>query len=163
MATSTPDVYLLDTANSQVWRYPEAVTGYESSPAGWWDSNPPNLSHAIAMALDGTDLYIMQSDGSMLKYDYAVNPQKFVKPVLKPPLTTPIGFTTGKGLNYVWVADPAHGRILQLDKSGNYVRTYRSSSSGMNLHQILSISISPDGKTLYVLTNSKIFDFPTSP
>jgi hypothetical protein len=99
----------------------------------------------------------------MLKYDYAVNPQKFIKPGLKTPLTNPVGFTTGKGLNYVWIADPANGRILQLDKSGNFVRTYRSAASSMNLHQISSISISTDGKTLFVLTNGKIFDFPTSP
>jgi hypothetical protein len=40
---------------------------------------------------------------------------------------------------------------------------YRSSNGGMNFRQISSISVSPDGKTLFVLANANIFDFPTSP
>jgi hypothetical protein len=159
MAASAPDVYLLDKANAQVWRYPNAVTGVQPPQAAYFDRPAkPKLDNAVSMALDGTDLFVLRSDGSILKFDYQENPQKFAM-TLRQPLNHPLAIYTKKGLKYLWVADPANHRILQLDKSGVYVRTY----TGSALSQVKSFAVGPAGNTMYVLSAAQIYEFPVTP
>jgi DNA-binding beta-propeller fold protein YncE len=114
----------------------------------------------VSFAFDSSNVYILASTGQILKFDIIhANPQTFT---LKVTLQKPVGLSTGPGLKYVWVADPGAGRVLQLDDSGNVVRTYVSGSSTMDLHQIKSFAVGPAGNTLYVLCGSKIFDFPVN-
>jgi hypothetical protein len=152
-------VYLLDTANSQVWRYPDGVNGVQPPQAAYFDlPTRPKLDHAASIALDGADLFILQQDGTILKIDFQEKPQKF-SASLRLPLNHPPAIYTGRGLKYLWVADPANHRILQLDKAGGYVRTY----TGSVLSQFKSFAVGPSGNTMYVLAGSRIYDFPVSP
>jgi sugar lactone lactonase YvrE len=160
MTTLDPDIYLLDTAGSQVWRYPYAVSGYNPQQAGYWDTNPPKLSSGVSLAFDQTSLYILRSDGSVLKYDLQANPQKFTMN-LQTPLTRPVSLYTDTNQKWVWIADPVHKRIVQLDKDGGYSQTYLSSST-LDLSKTQSISVGPAGNTIYVLAGSKLYEFPVT-
>jgi hypothetical protein len=159
MSTSDPDVYLLDTANSQVWRYPYAVSSFSPSPAAYWDANPPNLSDGVSLAFGKALLYILKANGTILKFDFQSNPLKFTVN-LRTPLTSPVALYTDPAQHWIWVADPQHKRIVQLDPEGGYSRTYVSSTSSMDFSKIRSIAVGPDGNTIYVLTGTKLFDFP---
>ena len=164
MATADPDVYLLDAANNQIWRYPGGVTAFNPVPQAFFTSNAPNTKAAVSLSFDGASFYVLESNGSMLKFDLqTANPQKFSMNLRTPP-SNAAGLYAASGLNYVWIADPAHTRVLQLDKAGGYVRTYRASASaranGMDFGQIKSLAAGPKGDTLYVLCGSKLFDFP---
>lgn len=163
MATEDPDVYLLDSGTSQVWRYPGATTGFNPTAESYFGSAaPPPLGHAVSLAMDGTDMFILLSTGSVLKYDNQANAQTFTIN-LRTPLQDPTAISTAPGLADLWIADPAHGRIIQLTKSGGYVRTYVSSTSSMNLHQIKGMAIGPAGNTLYAVVGSKLVDFNVTP
>jgi hypothetical protein len=163
MATEDPDVYLLDAGTSQVWRYPGATAGFNPTAESYFGSAaPPPLGHADSLAMDGTDMFILLSTGSVLKYDNQANAQKFTTN-LRTPLQNPTAISTAPGLADLWIADPAHGRIVQLNKSGGYVRTYVSGTSGMDLHQIKGMAIGPAGNTLYVVVGSKLVDFNVTP
>jgi hypothetical protein len=159
MATSDPDVYLLDTANSQVWRYPYAVTSYNPTQAAYWDTNPPPLGDGVSLAFGRAELYVMRSNGAILKFDFQANPQKFAVN-LKTPFHNPVAMYTDPNQKWIWIADPANKRIVQLDQNGGYSRTYVSSTSAMDFSRIRSISVGPGGNTIYVLDGSKLFDFP---
>jgi len=170
IGSSAPDVYVLDKANNELWRYPNGLTYFNPPPSAFFTPNTPgtpNLNSAVSFAFDDKYLYVLRSDGSLLKFDILqANPQKFTPPdsVLHTPLRNPTELFTSVGLNYVWVGDPANGRILQLDKSGNYVRTYRSSGgSGMDLHQMKSFTVGPEGHTMYVLAGTRLFSFGVQP
>lgn len=163
MATEDPDVYLLDPGTSQVWRYPGATTGFNPTAESYFGSaTPPPLGHAVSFAMDGTDMFILLSTGSVLKYDNQANAQTFTIN-LRTPLQNPTAISTAPGLADLWIADPAHGRIVQLTKSGAYVRTYVSGASGINLHQIKGMAIGPAGNTLYLVVGSKLVDFNVTP
>jgi len=153
MTTLDPDVYLLDSAGSQLWRYPGGVTQYNPLSQPYWDTNKPDLSHGIAAAFDGTSLYLLRQDGSILKYDLSANPQRY-NVTVQPVLHNPTAMFTGPGEKYVWVADPGHNRVVQLDKFGAFVRAYVSPA----FSQIQSISVGPAGNTLYILAGAKLYD-----
>jgi hypothetical protein len=167
MAVADPDVYLLDTANSQLWRYPQAVSLFNPTPQGFFTSNVPSVGQAISFAFDRTYVYLLKRDGTVLKFDIIrANPQKWVTDTrsLRTPLQNPVALYTDPNTNFVWIGDPAHGRILQFDKSGGYVRSYVSGSRDMDLSQLKSLTVAPSGKTtyVYVLCGSRVFDFPVA-
>lgn len=162
LGTSDPDVYLLDTANNQLWRYPSAVSGFNPEPAEYFTPGTPNtptLTHAVWFAFDQNALYILQGNGSVQKFDLQANPERFAVN-LHTPLQKPLSIFTGPGLNFVWIADPANSRIVQFDKSGSFIRTFRSGTAEMDFSQIRSFAVSSDGHTMYVLCGAKLFAFP---
>lgn len=163
MATEDPDVYLLDSGSSQVWRYPGATTSFNPTAESYFGSTaPPPLGHAVSFTMDGADMFILLSTGAVLKYDNQANAQTF-KINLRTALQNPTAISTAPSLADLWIADPVHGRIVQFDKSGGYVRTYVSGASGMNLHQIKGMAIGPAGNTLYLVVGSKLLAFNVTP
>jgi hypothetical protein len=158
MQTEDPDVYTLDTANSQIWRYPFAVTGYNPRSEGYFQPTAPDFHHAVAFAMDGTDVFVLQSDGTVDKYDNQALRQPFTAQ-LRTPFKHATLITTDPGLKDLWIADPATGRIIQLDKSGTYVRTYESGTHSFSFSTITSIAIGPDGNTLYVVAGNILYKF----
>jgi hypothetical protein len=158
---ATPDgnVFLLDPAGDQVWRFSNAAP----PPATYWDSNPPTLKDAVSIAFDSSYLYILKSTGGVLKYDLANVPQPHQFTTnLKTPPSQPTTIYTDAAQKYVWIADPVHSRILQLNKDGTYVRTYLSSGP-MDLSRMKGMTVGPAGNTIYVMAGSKLFDFPVVP
>lgn len=162
MINSGPDVYLLDPAASQVWRYPNAVAGYGPAPVGFFQPGGPSLSKAVSFTMDDTAIYILQSDRTVLKYDVQGRRQAFTLS-LRVPLANPVSIFTDVGLNSLWIADPGAGRIVQIDKTGNYIRSYASSNAAMALKELKGIAVQPDGKTLYTLAGSQVFRFDVKP
>ncbi len=160
IANTGADVYVLDTGSGQLWRYQYGVAGFNPPPQAFFTSNKPDLTHAQSLAFDSSSLYVLDNSGSVRKFDInTANPQPFTVRA-RTPLKAPSTVFTDVGLNNVWIADPPTGRIVQLDKSGKYQRTYISASPSMNLTKIESIATGPSGNTLYVLSGSKLYDFP---
>ncbi|MGH2448495.1 MAG: hypothetical protein ACRDFS_07830 [Chloroflexota bacterium] len=159
MAVFDPDVYLVDTKNSQLWRYADAVAGYNPTAQAYFTSDIPDLSHASSLAFDTSSTYVLLSSGKVLKYGYLLaNTEPFTLN-LRTPLGSSASLFTSPGLHYVWIADPAHSRIVQLTPSGRYVRTYLSGTTSMQLGHVSSFSVGPNGNTMYVLTGGRLFDF----
>ena len=113
----------------------------------------------VSLAFGKALLYVLKANGTILKFDFQSNPLKFTVN-LKTPLTKPVAMYTDPAQRWIWVADPQHNRIVQLDPQGGYSRMYVSSTSSMDFSQIRSISVGPDGNTIYVLTGTKLFEFP---
>jgi hypothetical protein len=160
IANTGADVYLLDTGSGQLWRYQYGVAGFNPPPQAFFTSNKPDLTHAKSLAFDSSSLYVLDTAGSVRKFDInTANPQPFTVHA-RTRLKAPSAVFTDVGLNNVWIADPPTGRVVQLDKSGNYQRTYMSASASMDLSKIDSIAVGPAGNTLYVLSGTKLYDFP---
>jgi len=162
MASFDPDVYLLDAANNKIWRYAGAAGGSSQTPTSFFASPSTKLNSPISLALDDTSVYALQSDGTVQKFDNQGNAQKFSMN-LRVPLKNPVSIFTDAGLNYVWIADPGNQRIVQVDKNGNYVRSYAASTKAMDFSRLRTVSVFSKGSTIYVLAGTKIFDFPLAP
>lgn len=166
MGTVDPDIYVLDPASNQIWRYPYATSlnTFNPSPLTFFDPNGPTLSNAVSFASDAQNIYILGSDGKVQKFDILhAGAQPFAISAMHTPLSHPVTIFTDQGLNDVWIADPANARILQLDKTGKYVRAYRSGAQGPNLHQLKSVVVGPKGTTLFFLAGNKLYSTPVVP
>jgi hypothetical protein len=157
MESSDPDIYLLDTASSQVWRYPYGVSGFNPPPNQYFDTTKPALGDAVSFVYDGNSLYILRGDGSILKFDNQANPVKFSVNT-RLPLSHPVAIYSDQGLKDLWIADPANQRVVEIGKDGSYVRTYTSSAFA----SIKSMAVGPAGNTVYVLSGSKLLSFPVT-
>jgi hypothetical protein len=154
MDSSDPDIYLLDTASSQVWRYPYGVSGYTPPANQYFDTTKPPLGNAVSFVYDGLDLYILKSDGTILKFDNQANPVKFA-PNTRTPLNKPVAIYSDQGLKDLWIADPSNKRIVEIGKDGTYVRTYVSNAFGSATRMV----VGPAGNTVYLLSGSKLLSF----
>lgn len=167
MANFGPDVYLLDAAGNQVWRYADAVSGYNSVPTPFFSPKNPDLGQPVSFTLDDRYMYILKTGGGVLKYDTqsaAIQPFRDPASVLRKPLKQADSIFTDVGLQYVWIADPGNARIVQLNKNGTYVRSYMAAAGAhMDLRQIKSIGVPPTGKTLFVLSGTTLYSFPVTP
>lgn len=164
MANFGPDIYLLDAAGNQVWRYPNAVQGYNPVAGGFFSPNTTSVTNLESFALDDKDMFILKATGQILKFDtQQANSQPF-NMMLRTPFKNADDIFTDVGLNYLWVADPGNARIVQLDKTGKYIRSYAAAAgTGMDLSQVKGIAVPPNGKTLYVLTTGALYSFPVTP
>lgn len=157
------DIYLLDVAGNQIWRYPDSAVA-NNPPTGFFSPNTPDIGQAVSFTVDSTDMYILKTNGQVLKYDEQSAGQQKYSPSFRQPLTKPSFIFTDDGLKYIWIADPGTGRIVQINKAtGAYVRAYVSGSAGMDLSSIKGLTVQSGGKTLYVLTGNKIYSFPIAP
>ncbi|HEX6506862.1 MAG TPA: hypothetical protein VF221_04445 [Chloroflexota bacterium] len=160
MGSTGPDVYLLDTATSQLWRYPYGVAGFNPPPQAFFSPNKPDLTHSISFAFDGSSLFILDANGTVRKFAFLTgNPQPFTLH-LRTPLKHPATLFTVSGSNFLWITDPGSGSVVQVDKSGNYSRTYVTGTGSMDLTHAQSMSVGPAGNTIYLLSGSKLYDFP---
>jgi hypothetical protein len=154
MGSSDPDIYLLDPANSQVWRYPYGVADFNPPPAMYFDTNKPDLTTAVSFVYDGADLYILKHNGTVLKFDINAAPVQFTAHTLTP-LSSPTKIYSDQGLKYLWIADPSQHRIVQIDKTGQYVHTYESPL----ISSLTSMAVGPAGNTVYFLSGKKLVSF----
>jgi hypothetical protein len=164
MINEASDVFLLDTAGSQVWRYANAVTTDNPSPQPFL-TNAPSLSKAVSFTMDDKNMFILLSDGGVLEFDLQGHTVPFT--LKMPPGVArpkqPNWIFTDVGLHFIWISDPATGRILQIGKNGVYVRTYESSNAAMNLSRVKSVAVPSDEKAIFALIGTQVFRFPVTP
>src|SRR5439155_24714160 len=90
------------------------------------------------------------------------------KPTEMPPLpadllpTAPVGLAVGS--DSLFIGDPRHGRIVQLGRHGDYQRSLEADDASQ-LRDMRDLSLSDDGKFLYVLSGSSVLRYavPVTP
>lgn len=148
-------IYLIDKKENQIKKYSKTPEGY--SRAIDYIINPDlyDLSDAIDMAIDGF-IYVLKEDGTILKFLAGVGERFKIEGIPQPEELSPVKIFTNENLTYIYLADPAHNRIVEVDKNGNYVRQFISPT----LDQIDDLFVDPKTKELFILKNSEIYEIP---
>lgn len=145
-------LYLLDTANNQVYRYSKITTGYGNSQG--WLQEEANLADATALTIDGS-VYILKNNGEILKFengkqvDFKIN-------IIDPRLESPAKIKTTETSKYLYILDPPTKRLVVLDKDGNLINQYTSESFS-DLKDFLVIEAE---KEIYILAGNSVFGVP---
>ncbi|HEV7217162.1 MAG TPA: hypothetical protein VGP33_18795, partial [Chloroflexota bacterium] len=149
MTTYHNDLYVLDTKLSRIWRYTPLGSGY-STPADYFAMSPPaapaatatpqrgkptptpaplptatpapDLLHSVDLSVDG-GVYLLQSDGSVLKYTNGVR-QPFPETGLVGAMPSPSHVLASISDSSVYVVDPSGQRIVRFSANGQFQRQY---------------------------------------
>jgi hypothetical protein len=126
------NLYVLDVAANQIWRYRPQADGYGGTPEGYFEKPPGDLSTAIDMAIDGS-VYLLHSDGRIRKF-FGGQEKAFaisgMSDKLKRPVALSVDAEARRGALYV--ADADGNRIVQLNPDGAFVRQIRATDDAFN-------------------------------
>lgn len=151
------NLYLLDTAAQQVWRYvPAAAGGYAGKPEPYFETPPAGLSNAIDMAIDG-NVYVLAASGAVGKY-LRGNEEPFSPSGLPEPISRAAALAvdpralTASGL---YVADAASARVIHFAPDGRFIRQARA--TGNEFDAIEDILVDDRTGRLYVISGGRLY------
>ena len=118
------NLYLLDPAASEVWRYAPKGDGYPDKPEPYFDPPAPVVAKAIDLVIDGS-IYVVTGDGQIAKY-LGGKPEAFQVTDLPVPLPRPLVAAVDVNLtdSSLYLALP--GGLMQLRPDGKFVRQFRA-------------------------------------
>jgi hypothetical protein len=153
-------VYLLDTAQNQIWRFPTTAEGF--GPAEhYFRLPPPDLSDAVDMAIDGA-VYVLLKDGSILKF-FGGDLQTFEVSGLPQPLIEPVSLVSEGDVDEgaLYVADAGSRSVIVLNKKGEFVHQIQAQDD--TLAGLEDIAIEQNNRTLYIIANGQLYAFELPP
>jgi hypothetical protein len=148
------NLYLLDTAAGQIWRYRPQGDGYGSTPEPYFD-RPLDLSNTMDLAIDGR-VYLLQADNTIRKF-FGGKEERFIISGLNEPLKRPVTLAVDaearKGA--VYVADAGMVRIVQLSPDGAFIR--QISVTGDAFNGLQDLIVDESSGRLFVVSNGKLY------
>lgn len=146
-------LYLLDTANSQIYRFQKAGSGY-GGLRNWITEGGINLRDAISLVVDGS-VYVLKSNGEVVKFQNG-RVTDFQISLVDPPFESPTKIKTVDTSNFLYILDPPTKRLVVLDKEGNLINQYFSEK----FDDLKDFIVLENEKEIYLLNGSVIFGVP---
>ena len=156
------DLYVLDSAERRLMEYAFASQRTtDAAPQVLLDatSQPELPFERVSKVLAGPDAVILRmDDGTLSRVDADGNRQQIQ--VLPPDgRPSPVAALTSDRAGGLYLADPAHARVLHVLADGSFVRQFRDPA----LAGVREIQSSPDGQRLYGLVASGVLVFDVPP
>lgn len=122
-ATYDRNYYLLDAGANDVLRFRPVESNVYAEPEGYFGiDSGVDLSTATDLAIDGS-VFIMYSDGEIVRYDSGIRSTQFALTSLPSPLGgTPTGIFISQGMGSLYILDGENDRIVQVTTEGVYQR-----------------------------------------
>jgi hypothetical protein len=150
IAAYVSNLYVLDAASGEVWRYLPAGDGYDSERSGLLGGI--DLPEATGLAVDG-DVYVLDG-GTVRRFRQGEEQASLMIGIDRLP-ESPSGLTEDVIRALVYVADRGNHRIVVAGRDGLFLRQYRHP----DFDDLRAIALSADGETLYVLAGDGISSF----
>ena len=147
------NLYLLDPAASQVWRYSPKGDGYADKPEAYFEQPAPVAAKAIDLVIDGS-IYVVTGDGQIAKYSGG-KPEAFQVTGLPAPLGRVLAAAVDVSLtdSSLYLALP--GGLLQLRPDGKFVRQFRA--AGTAFETIEDLLIDEQNGRVFVISRGVLY------
>jgi len=129
-------------------------TGTALAGALW--AQKEEFKTALSLDIDGS-IYVLFSNGSLEKYTAGAKAD-FAIIGLDKPVQKPLKVVADADFKQIYMADGEEGRILAFDDDG-VLDFQLKPELGSEWTALKSFDITPDEKTLYVLSGTKVFEF----
>ena len=155
------NLYILDPAASQIWRYSPKDNAYTEPAQPYFVQPVSGTTKAIDMAIDG-NIYVLGSDGQIAKY-LGGDAEAFQINGLAEPLRQPVAIAVDTNVpeSSVWVADQSGRRIVQLRPDGQFVRQFRA--DGPAFDAIEDMMIDEQNHRLFVVSGGVLYTVQLPP
>jgi len=155
------NVYVLDPIMGAILKYIPTDNNYVNPPSS--SINPQvhvDLTGAVDMAIDGS-VYVLFADGRISKY-FKGDPQRFDMGGLPGPMRNPTTlFISGEkkpeAEGFVYVVDSGNQRILEFDKTGNYLRQFKARAGLTQFESIQGIYVDAQRGRLFLLSGNRLW------
>ncbi len=159
------NLYLMDTTNSQLWRYRPSGESYTVTPEPYFPENASiNLNNVIDSTIDGA-VWLLHPNGTILKYFSGIQ-ESFALDIVNPPLSDAAAVwandVEAPG-GYLYVADADSNRILVFDKQGKLLQQLTPVDHPGALKDLQDIYVDEVSNHLYALTKSGLYQVPLPP
>jgi DNA-binding beta-propeller fold protein YncE len=154
IASYDGNLYVLDPAGGEVWRYLPGGDGFDSERTNTLGGI--DIGDARALTVDG-EFYLLGAAGVRhFRQDREL--PALLKGVDRA-LSSPAGLVVDSPRRLTYVADRGGRRVVVSDGEGNYLKQYRHPQ----FFDLRGIALSPDGNTVYALTGDGIYSFVPVP
>jgi hypothetical protein len=140
--------YIYALSNGVITKYKNAST----EPIVWGQQEDFKNAKSIAIAFN---IYIINSKNELLSFS-AGNKNDFKVTGLENGFADAVKVVADVDLKNIYVADKGNKSVIVLDTKGNLVKQFKTEKDE-TWNDIRGIAVSPDEKTLYVLSESKVF------
>jgi len=148
------NLYILDPAGGQVWRYLPAADGFDSERSGILGTM--DMSGATALAVDG-QVFVLDPPG-LRRFVQGREQEPMFQGIDQLP-TAAVGLVEDVLREILYVADRGGGRIVASERDGAFLRQYRHP----DFIDLRGLAVAPDGTALFALTGSGISRFVITP
>jgi len=159
------NLYLVDTNNSQLWRYRPSGEDYTVAPEAYFaDAAGINLGTVIDTAIDGA-LWLLHPNGTILRFFSGLQESfalDFVNPTLSDAVAVWVNDVEAPG-GYLYVADADSNRILVFGKDGTLLQQLTPADHPGVLRDLQDIYVDEVSNHLYALTKSDLYQVPLPP
>ncbi len=145
------NIYVLDQKTG-ILKFVAAENGFGKTD--YFKGTPPDLSKAQSLSIDGS-IWILIQDGKILKYTSGKQ-DNFTITGLDKPLKNPSKIFTNRDTDNLYILDNGNGKILVLDKNGQYQKQYNANI----LQSALDFEILEKDQKILLLSGGKIWEIP---
>lgn len=146
------NIYLLDQAKNQIWKYVPIVAGYSDKAPYFKSSTKVDLATVKRLQIDSS-VWILKEEGEVIKYTQgAVDYFSFEG--LDKPLGKITALFVSSETESLYLLDPDHNRLVVVDKKGVYLSQYQSAK----FREFVDLAVDEAGKKVYFLDGTKIYD-----
>lgn len=154
IASYDGNLYVLDPAGGEIWRYLPGGDGFDSERTNTLGGI--DIADSRSLAVDG-EFYLLGAAGVRhFRQDRELPP--LFKGVDRP-LSSPAALAVDPSRRLTYVADRGGRRVVVSDGDGNYQKQYRHPQ----FFDLRGIALAPDGATVYALTGDGIYAFTPAP
>ena len=141
------NLYFFDKKAGQIIKYLYPGNFQWEKPEFWLKKSLIGKS----IAVDGS-IWVLEKDNSINRY-YAGNLEEKIEPDIFP---FPKDFSkifTSPYIPYLYILEPSQKRIIILSKAGQIIKQFQSEK----FDNLLDFGVSKDGKTIWLLNDSKVY------
>ena len=147
-ATFGGNLYILDVASDQVWRYPPTDSGFDSERGALLGE--VDLSGAAALAVD-SDLYLLTEKGGIRRFAHGVE-EPFALAGIDRGLLSPASLAAN-GQSRLLVVDRGNKRLVSLSAGGEFQAQFVSRT----FTDLRSAAVDAGAGLLYVLVGDSLY------
>jgi hypothetical protein len=155
IAYAAGNLYVLDRAGDQVWRYPPSQDGFDSEREGLLANL--DLEQVLEVGVDDA-LYLVLSDNSVLRFSNGAS-QPFTQAGIDRALASPGSVQPLASTGTVIVADRGNSRIAVFSQDG----AFRQQLVSASFTDLRAVAVDEPNRLLYILVASILYRTPLPP
>ncbi|MCB9802769.1 hypothetical protein H6761_01985 [Candidatus Nomurabacteria bacterium] len=149
MAIYSNNLYVLDDANSQIFKYPERGSSFSNGSS--WLKEEIDLKQAYSLAIDG-DLYLTLDNGEIKKLRKG-KLETFSYQQPHPVIGQKAIIKTFAESELLYLIDPDNQRVIIFDKEGKIKDQYTSPK----FDSLVDLAIDSEEKAIYLLSGNHLY------